>query len=88
MRPRWTSSRAIACPLLADKADDLFSWLKDNKYNYSGDQTTLDYYIQKKWFFTVMKIDTNQMKKNADGSCTGDVTPTRFSCTALGVGCQ
>src|ERR1700676_2400492 len=30
------------------------------------------------WFFTVMKIDTNQMKKNADGSFTGDFTPTRF----------
>ena len=25
-----------------------------------------------------MKIDTMQMKKNADGSYTGDVTPTRF----------
>jgi len=27
----------------------------------------------------VMKIDTNQMKKNPDGSYTGDVTPTRFN---------
>jgi hypothetical protein len=29
-----------------------------------------------------MKIDTMQMKKNKDGSYTGDVTPTRFSFTS------
>src|SRR5712692_3269949 len=64
--------------ITAEKADDLYSWLKDNNYHYSGDEATLDFYIQKKWFFTVMKIDTKQMKKNPDGSFTGDVTPTRF----------
>lgn len=64
--------------ITADKADALYAWLKENKYNYSGDEATLDFYIKKKWFFTVMKIDTVQMKKNADGSYTGDVTPTRF----------
>jgi hypothetical protein len=64
--------------ITADKADDLFTWLKDNKYSYSGDEATLDFYIKKKWFFTVMKIDTMQMKKSGDGSFTGDVTPTRF----------
>src|SRR4029077_18008724 len=40
---------------------------------------TLDFYIRKKWFFTVMKIDPMQMKKRADGSYEGDVTPTRFN---------
>ena len=34
--------------------------------------------MQKKWVFTVMKIDTMQMKKNKDGSYAGEVTPTRF----------
>ena len=62
----------------AEKADDLFQWLKDNKYNFGGDQKTLDHYIQKKWFFTTMKIDAKQMKKNGDGSFAGEVTPTRF----------
>lgn len=62
----------------ADRADDLFTWLKDHRYNYSGDESTLDFYVKKKWLFTVMKIDTAQMKKNADGSYTGEVTPTRF----------
>jgi len=62
----------------AEKADDLYDWLKENKYNFSGDTATLDHYIQKKWFFTVMKIDPKQMKKNSDGTYQGEVTPTRF----------
>jgi Uncharacterized protein conserved in bacteria (DUF2330) len=62
----------------AGRADDLYAWLKDHKYNYAGDEATLDFYIQKKWLFTVMKIDTAQMKKNADGTYAGEVTPTRF----------
>jgi hypothetical protein len=66
----------------AGRADDLYKWLKDHKYSYKGDEATLDFYIKKKWFFTVMKIDTMQMKKNKDGSFTGDVTPTRFQFTS------
>jgi hypothetical protein len=62
----------------AEDAQDLFDWLKENQYNYAGDAETLDFYVKKKWFFTVMKIDTMQMKKNADGSYLGEVTPTRF----------
>src|ERR1022692_1619042 len=65
----------------ATRADDLFTWLKDNKYSYSGDEATLNHYIQKKWLFTVMKIDTMQMKRNKDGTFDGEVTPTRFSFT-------
>jgi len=64
--------------IAAEKADDLYTWLKDNQYNFSGDAKTLDHYIQKKWFFTVMKIDPKQMKKNVDGSYAGEVTPTQF----------
>jgi hypothetical protein len=63
----------------ADRADDLYAWLKDNKYSYSGDEATLDFYIKKSWFFTVMKIDPMQMKKKPDGSYEGEVTPTRFT---------
>src|SRR3984885_120149 len=62
----------------AGRADDLFQWLKDNKYSYSGDEATLNFYIQKKWLFTVMKIDTMQVKRNKDGTFDGEVTPTRF----------
>jgi hypothetical protein len=66
----------------ASRADDLYQWLKDHKYNFSGDEATLDFYVQKKWLFTVMKIDTMQMKRNKDGSFTGEVTPTRFQFTS------
>jgi hypothetical protein len=63
----------------ASKADDLYEWLKENKYSYAGDEATLDFYIKKAWFFTVMKIDPMQMKKKKDGSYEGEVTPTRFT---------
>jgi Uncharacterized protein conserved in bacteria (DUF2330) len=62
----------------AGRADDLYKWLKDNNYTYSGDEATLGFYVQKKWIFTVMKIDTMQMKRNKDGTFAGEVTPTRF----------
>jgi hypothetical protein len=65
--------------LEADRADALFDWLKKNKYSYAGDEASLGFYIQKKWIFTVMKIDTAQMKRNKDGTFVGDVTPTRFT---------
>src|SRR6202023_349056 len=63
----------------ASRADDLYQWLKDNKYSFAGDEVTLDFYVQKKWLFTVMKIDTMQMKRRPDGTFDGEVTPTRFT---------
>jgi hypothetical protein len=66
----------------AGRADDLFVWLKENKYSYGGDEATLDFYVKKKWFFTVMKIDALQMKKRKDGSFLGELTPTRFQFTS------
>ncbi|MFO0964526.1 MAG: DUF2330 domain-containing protein [Gemmataceae bacterium] len=68
--------------LEADRADALFDWLKEHKYQYSGDEATLDHYVKQKWFFTVMKIDTMAMKKNKDGTFAGEVTPTRFQFTS------
>jgi hypothetical protein len=64
--------------LEATRADELFKWLRDNNYHYAGDEATLNFYVQKKWVFTVMKIDTMQMKKGKDGTYEGEVTPTRF----------
>jgi hypothetical protein len=63
----------------ASNANGLYDWLKENNYVYSGDESTLGFYIQKKWLFTVMKIDPKQMKKKEDGSYLGEVTPTRFT---------
>jgi hypothetical protein len=65
--------------IVASDASGLFEWLKENHYSYGGDESTLQFYIQKKWFFTVMKIDPKQMKKGTDGSYVGEVTPTRFA---------
>src|SRR4051794_20063417 len=65
--------------ITADRADDLYAWLKENGYHYAGDEKTLDVYIGKQWIFTVMKIDPKQMKRAADGSYMGEVTPTRFT---------
>ena len=33
--------------IVAEQADGLYDWLKENKYIYSGDEATLDFYIQK-----------------------------------------
>jgi hypothetical protein len=68
--------------IVSEDSQALFQWLKANKYTYGGDEATLDYYIKKKWFFTVMKIDPQQMKKASDGSYLGEVTPTRFTFTS------
>src|SRR5216684_2841931 len=51
--------------ITAERADDLYDWLKQNRYHYGGDEKTLDFYIRKRWVFTVMKIDPKQMKRNA-----------------------
>jgi Uncharacterized protein conserved in bacteria (DUF2330) len=63
----------------AEDAKDLFDWLDEHKYQYSGDEKSLDHYIQKQWYFTVMKIDPKQMKPRADGTYEGNITPTRFT---------
>src|SRR5256885_14251916 len=65
--------------IVATEASTLFDWLKENNYSYGGDTDTLNFYIEKKSVFTVMKIDSKAMKKNPDGSYAGEVTPTRFT---------
>ncbi len=65
--------------ILADDASGLYEWLKNNRYSYGGDEATLQFYIKKKSYFTVMKIDPKQMKKASNGSYTGEITPTRFT---------
>lgn len=64
--------------ITAERADDLYTWLKENHYHYAGDEETLDYYVKKGWYFTVMRIDPEQMKERPDGKYEGDVSPTRF----------
>ena len=65
--------------LEAKDAGALFEWLRAHGYHYAGDQETLQHYLRKGWYFTVMKIDPQQMRQAKDGSYTGEVTPTRFT---------
>jgi hypothetical protein len=65
--------------IVAEDASGLYAWLKENDYSFGGTEEALDFYLKKKWFFTVMKIDSKAMKKNPDGSYIGEVTPTRFT---------
>ena len=64
--------------ITAERADDLYAWLRAHEYHYAGDEATLDHYVRKAWYFTVMKIDPTQMTRRSDGSYLGEVTPTRF----------
>ncbi len=67
----------------AEASEDLFQWLKDNGYSYGGDEGTLKFYIDKKWLFTVMKIDPSQMREGKSGAnYAGEITPTRFTFTS------
>ncbi len=46
--------------LSADDPDALINWLQDNDYNYSAnDKDILDYYIQRGWVFTAMKLNVS-----------------------------
>ena len=68
--------------ITAERSDDLYTWLKEHEYAYSGDEETLGHYVNKKWFFTVMKIDPKQIAGGAertDRPYAGEITPTRFT---------
>jgi hypothetical protein len=66
----------------AERADELYDWLKQNKYRYAGDEATLDHYVKKDWIFTVMKIDTMQLTRKSDGTFAGEISPVRFQFTS------
>jgi hypothetical protein len=42
----------------------------------------VDHYIKKKWVFTVMKIDTMQLRRDAEGAFVGELSPVRFQFTS------
>ena len=46
--------------LSATDPDALINWLQENEYKYSAeDKDIIDYYIQRGWVFTAMKIDVS-----------------------------
>jgi len=47
-----------AVTLSADKPDALINWLQENEYRYNvQDKDVIDYYIQRGWVFTVIKME-------------------------------
>jgi hypothetical protein len=44
----------------ADNSNELLDWLKSNNYHISNDQLSdLEWYVEKKWFFVVLKINNS-----------------------------
>jgi hypothetical protein len=68
--------------IAAGHAEELYQWLKQNRYHYAGNEVALGFYVRKQWTFTALRIDSKQQKPNKDGSYSGDVTPTRFEFTS------
>jgi hypothetical protein len=60
------------------QADALHRWLKDRNYHVTGSAAVLDFYVQRKWPFTAVKIDTKELKRNRDGTFAGEVAPVRL----------
>jgi len=56
-----------AVTLSATDPNALVNWLQENKYKFSvEDKDVIDYYIQRKWVFTVMKINALSMPSTSD----------------------
>lgn len=62
----------------ADKVDDLYAWLRENRYQVAGAEEDLKGYVDKKWCFTFLKIDPAQLPKG-DGTLIGEVRPIRLT---------
>ncbi len=69
--------------LSASSSDNLVKWLNDNGYRYSvQDKEILDYYIQKNWFFTAMKIDSSSLSGMTDYYYGYNINPVIFRYSA------
>ncbi|HGJ66470.1 TPA: DUF2330 domain-containing protein [bacterium] len=69
--------------LFASSSDNLVKWLNDNGYRYSvQDKEILDYYIQKNWFFTAMKIDSSSLSGMTDYYYGYNINPVIFRYSA------
>jgi hypothetical protein len=65
-------------PIPPERAKEVFAWLKENQYDAEPGRAALDSYIKKKWFFTVIKVTTKQLKRDKDGFFKADFAPLRF----------
>jgi len=69
--------------LSASDPDSLVNWLNENGYSYSiQDKDIIDFYIQKGWFFTAMKIDSLAASGTPDYYYGYNVNPVIFRYSA------
>jgi len=70
----------LAAVLQATNAGDLTKWLNTNGYHYNpGDDAILGDYVNRKWYFVAMKLDTTQAPKVIDGFWTALTSPARIT---------
>jgi hypothetical protein len=70
----------LAAVLQATSAADLTKWLNTNGYHYNpGDDAILGDYVNRKWYFVAMKLDTAQAPKVIDGFWTALTSPARIT---------
>lgn len=69
--------------LSADDPDALIAWLQENEYNYSAnDKDILNYYIQRGWVFTAMKLKGSSEFDIPDYYYRYDINPILFRYSA------
>lgn len=69
--------------LSATDPDALVNWLQDNGYNYSAnDKDILDYYIQRGWVFTAMKLNISAESEIPDYYYMYNANPVLFRYSA------
>jgi len=69
--------------LSASDSDSLIKWLNGNGYKYSiQDKDIIDFYIQKGWFFTAMKIDSSAASSTPDYYYGYNINPVIFRYSA------
>jgi len=70
--------------LEANDPEALTKWLKDNKYQFPEEaKYLLDDYINNKWYFTAVKIDTNVLARGVEAQLReGHAVPLKFTFTS------
>ncbi len=61
-------------------ADRIAAWLAENKVHV--DAGDLDYYVVRKWFFTVARVDASALTKGTDGTASGVTAPLHLTFAA------
>ncbi|MBY0525440.1 MAG: DUF2330 domain-containing protein [Gemmataceae bacterium] len=64
-----------------ERLEDLFTWLKQHQFDFTGAEDVLKAYAEKRWFFTILMLDPAQVPKKGD-AFRGELQPMRFTFTS------